>query len=159
MNIATDNTLLAFLLALKNLENPLSENEREALAKISQKLKKNPNDWNFTEKKLMAIIKANQALNQLYQQAKTKLDALDRPIPFDLMPTEAELEKVLPPESKGGTRAHLPYGEGEPNKQSNEIFNLSVKVLPTEKPEETAKKLSFLERLSQFLNQPTSKND
>ena len=45
----------------------------------------------------MAIIEANDALNQLYQQAKAKLDAVDGPIPSELLPTDAELENALPP--------------------------------------------------------------
>lgn len=156
MATAIPNTLLALLLALKNLEHSLNEDEQEALAKVGQELASNPDDWDFIEDDLMAIIQANDTLNQLYQEAKAKLDALDAPIPSDLLPTDAELEKALPPESEGGKRA---YFEGKPDEQSNEILNLVTNVVSTEKPEETAKKLSFLERLSQFLNQPTSKND
>ena len=141
------NTLLALLLALKNLESPLSEDEGKALAEVGQQLKSDPDDWDFIEDNLMDIIQANDALKQLYQQTKAKLDALDRPIPSNLLPTDAELEK--------DPRARF---EGKPDKQSNEISHQTVKVLKTEKPEETAKKLPFLERLSQFLNQP-SKND
>ncbi|NEQ77342.1 MAG: hypothetical protein F6K23_32640 [Okeania sp. SIO2C9] len=155
MNTTIDNTLLALLLALKNLENPLNTQEQEALADVGQQLKLDSNDWDFIEDDLMATIHGNDALNQLYQKAKAKLDACDRPIPTDLLPTDAELENALPRESKGGTRAHF---EGKPDEQSNEILNLATNVVSTEKPEETAKKLSFLERLSQFLNQP-SKND
>lgn len=158
MNTTIDNTLLALLLALKNLENPLNTEEQEALADVGQQLKLDPNDWDFIEDELMATIHGNDALNQLYQKAKAKLDALNSPIPPDLLPTDAELENALPRESKGGTRAHPPYGEGKPDEQSNEILNLATNVVSTEKPEETAKKLPFLERVSQFLNQP-SKND
>ncbi|MEM1169484.1 MAG: hypothetical protein AAGJ08_10520 [Cyanobacteria bacterium P01_H01_bin.35] len=155
MTTEVPNTLLAFLLALKNLEIPLSEEERGALADVGQQLKLNPNDWDFIEDDLMAIVEGNNTLNQLYQKAKAKLDALDTPIPPKLLPTEKELETVFPPESEGGKRA---YFEGKPDEQSNEILNLTTNVVSTEKPEETAKKLSFLERLSQSLNQP-SKND
>ncbi len=147
MTTAVPNTLLALLLALKNLEKPLNEGECEALAEVGQQLKLDPDDWDFIEGDLMAIIQANDGLNQVYQQAKARLDTCDRPIPPDLLPTDAELEK--------DPRARF---EGKPDKESNEISNQTVKVLKTEKPEETAKKLSFLERLSQSLNQP-SKND
>ena len=159
MTTAVPNTLLALLLALKNLDKPLSENERQALAEIGQDLESNSNDWSFIEDNLMTIIQANDTLNQLYQEAKSKLDTLNSPIPPNLLPTDAELENAPSPESKGGTRAHPPYGEDQPDEQSNEILNLVTNVVSTEKPEETAKKLSFLERISQFLNQPNSKND
>ncbi len=156
MATAIHNTLLAVLLALKNLENPLSEEEGKALASVGQQLRLDPKDWDFIKDDSMAMIKANGALNQAYQQAKAKLDALDRPIPSDLLPTDEELENVLPPESEGGKRAHF---EGKPDKQSNEILDLTVKVLATEKPEETAQKLPYLKRASQSLNQPNSKNE
>ncbi|NEO56028.1 MAG: hypothetical protein F6K54_24920, partial [Okeania sp. SIO3B5] len=111
MTTAVSNTLLALLLALKNLENPLSEEEHEALTDLGKQLKRNPNDWNLNKQKLMAILKANDTLKQLYQKAKAKLDALDRPIPPDLLPIDAdlkELKDVLPPESEANKRAHIP---------------------------------------------------
>ncbi len=156
MTRAVPNTLLALLLALKNLENPLSKNEREALADVGQQLKLDPNDWEFIEADLMAIIEANYALNQLYQQVKAKLDAVDDPIPSELLPTDAELENALPPESEGGRRA---YFEGIPDEQSNEILNITSIIVSTEKPEETTKKLPFLERLWHFLSPPILEND
>ncbi|OZH52285.1 hypothetical protein AFK68_25345 [Hydrocoleum sp. CS-953] len=156
MNTTIDNTILAFLLALKNLKNSLSEDEREELAEVGQQLQLNPNDWDFIEDDLMAIIQANDALSQLYQQAKVKLDALDSPLPSDLLPTSAELENVLPPESEGGRRA---YFEGEPDEKSNEIDNTVVVILTNPEPTKTTKKLTSLEKLWQFLNQPILKND
>lgn len=147
MTTAIPNTLLALLLALKNLKTPLSKDERNKLVDIGENLKEYSDDQYFIKKRLMAIVKANDTLNQLYQEAKVKLDALDGQIISDLLPTDAELEK--------DPRARF---EGKPDKQSNEISHQTVKVLKTEKPEETAKELPFLERLSQFLNQP-SKND
>ena len=63
---------------------------------------------------------------------------------------------LSPPESEGGKRA---YFVGKPDEQSNEILNLTTNILSTQKPEETTKKLSFLERLWQFLNKTILKND
>lgn len=62
MTRAIPNTLLALLLALKNLETPLSENERNTLVEMGKNLKENPNDQYLIKKKLMAIIKANDTL-------------------------------------------------------------------------------------------------
>ncbi len=142
------NTLFALLLGLKNLENPLSEDEREKLTDVGHQLKLAPNDWDFIEDELMTIIQGNDALNQLYQQAKAKLDACDRPIPSELLLTDAELEEII--------RRRF---EGQPEKQSNETLNLTIKVISstvnvvsTKKQEETAKKSPFLKRLSQFLD-------
>ncbi|NET27818.1 hypothetical protein [Okeania sp. SIO1I7] len=150
------NTLLALLLALKNLETPLSENERNKLVDIGKNLKENPNDQYVIKKELIGILKANDTLKQLYQEAKVKLDTVDRPISSDLLPTDAELENFLPLENKGGKRV---YFEGEPDHESKEILNAVYSVLSTPEPEVIAKKLTGLEKLWQFLNQPILKND
>jgi len=157
MTTTIPDNLLGLLLALKNLKTPLSQDERNKLVDMGKNLKENPNDQYLIKKDLMAILKANDTLKQLYKEAKAKLDALDRPIPTNLLPTKEELETVLPPESDSG-KYNKAYFEGKPDDKSNEILNLATNVVSTEKPEETAKKLPFLERLSQSLNQP-SKND
>lgn len=158
MTTAVPNTLLALLLALKNLDKPLSEDERKGLANVGQQLRLDPNDWDFIKDDLMSIINANDTLNQLYQQAKAKLDAVNHPISSDLLPTDEELENALPPGSDSG-KYNKAYFEGKSDEQSNEILNLTTKIFSTQKPEETTKNLSFLERLWQFLNQPIFKND
>lgn len=146
------NTLLALLLALKNLENPLSEDERKALADVGQQLKSDPNDWDFIEEDLMAIIEANDALSRLYQEAKAKLDAVDRPIPPDLLPTKAELETVLTLPTEGGRRVETPEGKSRDDEEKNEISDIVIAISRTPKPTEVVKKSGIMEKLKEFLN-------
>ena len=144
------NTLLALLLALKNLENLLTEDEQKALADLGQQLKLDPNDWYFIEDDLMGIIEANDALKLLYQQAKAKLDdKADGVIPPDLLLANKELLQ----ESKVYQRSFLDF-ESKPGNEGNEIVNEAIPVFTNPKSGEAAKKSTFLEQLWKILNQP-----
>jgi hypothetical protein len=76
MNSSATKTLLALLLALRELKVPLSTDEQEVLQNVGRELELDPDYWEETEEGLMAMIKANPALNQLFQLNKAKLDAL-----------------------------------------------------------------------------------
>lgn len=150
MTAPVKTTLLALLLTLKNLEVPLSTAEQEALNKVGKQLEANPNAWKVIEKGLMNVIEANPSLNQLYQAAKAQLDAVDGNIPPNLLPTKTELEQVLPAASQREKRPYEP--SKDENEKSDEILNMTRKILNTPDPADTAKKLSRLEKLWQFLN-------
>jgi hypothetical protein len=150
MTAPVKTTLLALLLALKNLEDPLKEDEKDALVDVGQQLGNHPDDWEFIEADLMATINRNPALRQLYQSAKAQLDSLDGNISLDLLPTEAELEQVLPAASQREKRPYEP--SKDENEKSDEILNMTRKILNTPDPADTTKKLSRLEKLWQFLN-------
>jgi hypothetical protein len=147
-------TLLALLLALKNLEIPFSAAEQAALKKVGKQLDADPDDWEFIERGLMKAVEANTSLNRLYQAAKGQLDALEGNIPPDLLPTKAELKQALPAVSQHEKRA---YFEGKPDEESNEILNISIKILTTSDPVDTTKKLSSLEKLWEFLKKRSTK--
>jgi hypothetical protein len=78
MNSSATKTLLALLLALRELKVPLSTDEQEVLQNVGRELELDPDYWEEIEKGLMAIIEANAALNQLYQLNKAKLDDFRR---------------------------------------------------------------------------------
>ncbi|MDY7003323.1 MAG: hypothetical protein SWX82_04980 [Cyanobacteriota bacterium] len=155
MNENFNSTLLAILLTLNNLEVPLSPSEQAALTKAGQRLAMRPKNWESIIKQLMDELVSNSSFTQLYQVKKSQLDAVKDKITFELLPTESELKQAFLDSNEVVKRA---YFEGKPDKQSKEILDLTVKVLTTEKPEETAQKLPSLKRTSQSLNQP-SKND
>lgn len=91
MTASIDTTLLALLLALSNLDEPLSETEQAALNTVGKQLDANPKAWELIEKGLMKVVVANDSLNQQYQVAIALLEAVDGKIPSGLLPTEAEL--------------------------------------------------------------------
>jgi hypothetical protein len=154
MTAPVKTTLLALLLTLKNLEDPLSPAEEAALNKVGKQLEANPNAWKVIEKGLMNVIEANRSLNQLYQAAKAQLDAVDGNIPSDLLPTKTELEQALPAASQ---REKRPWFEGKPDEKSDAILNIAVNILTTPDPADTTKKLSSLEKLWQFLKKSSNK--
>lgn len=147
MTPSIDTTLLALLLALSNLDEPLSPTEQVALNKVGKQLDANPKAWDIIEKGLMKVVVANDSLNQQYQVAIALLEAVDGKIPSGLLPTEAELEQLLTVGNKLEKRPYKP--KPVENSQTNEILNMSSEVLKTLNPVETSKKLP-LDKLKEF---------
>ncbi|MCC3572688.1 MAG: hypothetical protein JGK30_12380 [Microcoleus sp. PH2017_40_RAT_O_B] len=147
MTPSIDTTLLALLLALSNLDEPLSETEQAALNKVGKQLDANQ-AWDLIEKGLMKVVVANDSLHQQYQVAIALLEAVDGKIPSGLLPTEAELEQLLTVENKLEKRAGKP--KPVQNSQNNEILNTSIEVLKSLSPAEKSKKLP-LNKLKDFL--------
>ena len=148
-------TLLALLLALKQLETPLTTDERAKLKTKGQQLALDPDGWDYIQQGLMAVIQQNPSLDRLFQTAKVQLEAIDGNIPIELLPTRQEKEAELfvydkrEPVSRG-------YFEGEPDRESDEILNTAINVLTKEDSAKTAKKLSFLQRMQKYLQKSNS---
>lgn len=154
MTPSIDTTLLALLLALSNLDAPLTDAEKDALNTTGEQLDANLKAWNTIEKGLMKAIEANHSLHQQYQAARTLLQAVDRNIPRELLPTEAELEEVLGISTILEKRPYKPKLSDD--SQSDAILSMSIKVLNTPNPEKTTKKITRLEKLLQFLKPPAN---
>jgi hypothetical protein len=149
MNSSATKTLLALLLALRELKVPLSTDEQEVLQNVGRELELDPDCWAETEEGLMAMIKANPALNQLYQIKYAKLEALNGQIPRELLPSLPELEQELFTE----TREVITF-DGSPkgiSNQPDEVISLTSEILKTDNQDQTAKELSFLEGLSDYI--------
>jgi hypothetical protein len=148
-------TLLALLLALKQLETPLTADEQADLDNVGKQLALDPDDWEYIQEGLIAIIEKNPSLDQLYQTAKAQLEAIDGNIPSELLPTEQEQEtELLADENREPVT--FGYSEGEPDRESDEILNVSISVFTKENSAKTAKKLSFLQRIQAFLQKSNS---
>jgi cell division protein ZapA (FtsZ GTPase activity inhibitor) len=93
MNSQINTTALAFLLALQELDTPLSEEQKKTLAEIADQLDVQPKAWeSYTQPLLLEMIAKNESLNQCYQAYKSKLDSLEN-IPTELLPTATEIEQ------------------------------------------------------------------
>ncbi|MUG93165.1 CHAT domain-containing protein [Scytonema sp. UIC 10036] len=150
MNSSVTKTLLALLLALRELKIPLTTDEQELLQDVGQQLALDPDDWDFIEEELMVMIEANATLNHLYQYNKVKLDALDGQIPRKLFPSLDELEQEL----FGETKEVITFDgqpKGDPNSKPNEVITITSNILLTENQDRTAKQLIFLEQISDFV--------
>lgn len=149
MNTQINTTTLAFLLALQELDAPLSQKEKKILAEIADQLDARPDAWeSFTEPLLVKMITSNPPLNQGYQLYKSKLDSLEN-IPIDLLPTASEIAQLKSDDTGAITRGFKPQSEATGYNQ--QINNAVILISRAEQPEEIAKKLSFTEKVKQLL--------
>lgn len=147
MNAQTSTTT-AFLLALRELDTPLTQEEKKILREIADQLDIQPKAWeSFTEPLLLKMIAANPPLNQSYQLYKTKLDSLAT-IQVDLLPTTSEIEQLKPSNTRS-TKGFKPQTEATAYNQ--QINNAVILIGRSEQPEESVKKLS-LEKVKQILD-------
>lgn len=139
---------MAFLLAFQDLKSSLNELEKQQLKEVAKQLNTQPKAWkNYTKKLLLEIIAANSDLNRLYQDYKTRLENLEE-IPQDLLPTEAETNKLIVRDSVM-TKGYKPKSEA--SGYENQLNNVVIVVGSSETPEETVKKATFLEKVKEFL--------
>lgn len=149
-----NQSLLALLLALQDLETPLSDREQSGLAEVAAQLCLDPDAWESDiEPNLLATIQDNVSLSRLYQSVKSRLDAIGGNIPLNLLPAEVELEQTSPcPESMLARGFHP---EGDPSDyNSHEITNVAVNVLSAPNSTKMVQDLSRLEKLKEFLMKP-----
>ncbi|MEQ8466957.1 hypothetical protein [Coleofasciculus sp. E1-EBD-02] len=154
-NLTANKTLLALLLALQDLDTSLTEQEKADFTDISHRLYLEPEAWESDiAPSLLSIIQVNPNLNQRYQTVKSQLDQVGDTLPADLLPTSAELEHVASATAPK-IRGFAPVAD-ESESESLEINNIAIDILSQPNPSATAKKLSSLERLKQFLQKPTA---
>ncbi|WP_424094410.1 CHAT domain-containing protein [Moorena producens] len=155
MNSPITITLLALLLALRELKTPLTQEELAGLADVGQQLALDPDDWEYIAEGLMVIIQGNEELNEYFQMAKACLEAIDGQIPSVVLPTYTELDQELPPISKGPQD----FGWKPGSDESDEVLTATIKALETHRPIQAANQLSFLERTSDFLQSSQSSRE
>lgn len=149
MTTQINTTSLAFLLALQELDTPLSQEEKGTLKEIADQLDARPEAWeSFTEPLLLRMITDNELLNQRYQTYKSKLDSLEM-IPSELLPTVTEIEQAQSDETLAVPRGFKPQSEATGYNQ--QLNNAVIVISRSEQPEATAKKLSFTEKIKQVL--------
>lgn len=155
MNPSATKTLLALLLALRELKVPLSIDEQATLQEIGSQLSllvEHPDYWEDTEEELMALIEANAALNQLYELNKAKLDALEGLLPLDLLPSSDDLVAEF---SARQTKEVVTFSGQLKDisfSQVNQVVELTSVILSTDKQDQTVKRLSFvLQPISDYL--------
>lgn len=144
------NFQLALLLALSQLKpEDLSENERFRLKEIGFQLTLVEDAWNFIQEDLMQIISGNETLYNFYQAELIKLEAVEGGIPSELLPTQAELmQELVNTQEQLNIKSEF-RGDFKGNPKERDVFtNICIPVLQTP---ETAKKLSFIERVKNFL--------
>ncbi|MFN6519465.1 MAG: hypothetical protein RMY29_033915 [Nostoc sp. CreGUA01] len=139
--------LLAFLVALTDLEDPLSDQERHTLNNLAGQLYHDRQNWERYEPNLLKLINSNKVLAQLYQVAKSHIDAVDWDTLRDLLPTPEELKQAIPTD-KQSTRGNQPTRTDldRSDEIANEVF---IYVSEDENPPGAVKKLSFIQEIKQ----------
>ena len=156
MKTKADNTIIAFLLAFQDLKTALGEQDKQNLKEVAKQLDTQPKAWEeYIKGRLLEIISPNADFNQSYQFYKSQLDNVQE-IPDDLLPTEAEINRLISRDKALITRGFKP--KSEPTGYENQLNNVVVIVGSSEKPEETVKQATFLEKWKQFLSQSNSSN-
>ncbi|MCT7978453.1 hypothetical protein [Laspinema olomoucense] len=136
-----DKTLLAFLLALYRLEPALTDDELYALDELGDTL----GDWSPEEELTLItnideIASANPVLNQLYQEALTKLAPLELEELYQRLPSPNRVDELLGLAFTG--RGYRP--QGKPNQRTCELVNLSRLVMTRDRPDKSVKKIESL---------------
>jgi|GEM_PF-1046858 len=150
MNSSINKTLIALLLALKELQVPLSKDEQAILQEVGQQLDTDPDYWDFIKEEITALIEANYTLNQLFQAKIRKLNALDGRIPREFLPNLPDLKKEL----FGKTKEIVTFDgqtKGENYDQSKQVINITSTILLTKNQDQTTKQLAFLEQISEYV--------
>jgi hypothetical protein len=151
MDVTISHTILAYLLALRDLSDHLSDREKENLKKVAKDLDLNPKAWqSHLEPDLIQIIQGNSQLDRSYQFYKEKL-AQSGEIPLDLLPKATEIEWLRTDSSPLAVRGMIPNSSASGYEQ--QLNNVVIVINLADKPEETVKKLTFLNQVKQFLDQ------
>lgn len=140
-------TLLAFLLALSDLETPLSEDEKSGFKGIAEQLFIGSDDWELIAPDLLSLTNKNSQLQKLFQNYKSHLERLGD-IP---QPTATHL-KI--PNSQYQSNPQV-RSRGVPPTQNSEtktyeIENIAIRLM-TIASIETAKNDPYLQEIKQSL--------
>ncbi|BAT51984.1 hypothetical protein NOS3756_09150 [Nostoc sp. NIES-3756] len=151
-----DKTTIAFLLALQDLKTTLNDQEKQNLREIAKQLETQPKAWNTHIKEhLLEIIAANPELSQSYQFYQSQLTNI-KEIPEDLLPTDVEMNSLSVVKKDVITRGFKPKAEAKG--YESQLNNVVVIIGKSEKPQETVKQATFVEKWKQFLTQSNPSN-
>lgn len=156
MNDSMEKFLLAMLLTIKKLENPLNSTEKDTLYLVAQQLFLRPNTWDTNIKSnLIKITNNNSSLNTIFQEIKSQIEKIPE-IPQNLIPSPEELATIIPTKLQSSQRPILKSDDS--NKDIPGITNISIQVFSSPEPSETVKKMSKFQELLNLILQKDSEN-
>lgn len=156
MNDSMEKFLLAMLLTIKKLENPLNSTEKDTLYLVAQQLFLRPNTWDTNIKSnLIKITNSNSSLNTIFQEIKSQIEKIPE-IPQNLIPSPEELATIIPTKLQSSQRPILKSDDS--NKDIPGITNISIQVFSSPEPSETVKKMSKFQELLNLILQKDSEN-
>jgi len=156
MNDSMEKFLLAMLLTIRELENPLNSKEKDTLYLVAQQLFLRRNTWDTNIKSnLIKITNSNSSLNTIFQEIKSQIEKIPE-IPQNLIPSPEELATIIPTKLQSSQRPLLKPDDS--NEDIPGITNISIQVFSSPEPSETVKKMSKFQELLNLIRQSLSKN-
>jgi len=156
MNDSMEKFLLAMLLTVRELENPLNSKEKDTLYLVAQQLFLRRNTWDTNIKSnLIKITNSNSSLNTIFQEIKSQIEKIPE-IPQNLIPSPEELATIIPTKLQSSQRPLLKPDDS--NEDIPGITNISIQVFSSPEPSETVKKMSKFQELLNLIRQSLSKN-
>jgi hypothetical protein len=155
MALTISNTILAYLLALRDFPDVLNDQEKASLEAIAKSLKTQPKAWKDLEPNLIQTIAGNQQLHQSYQAYKEQLDQAEE-IPQDLLPNEEEINQIKSNSFLFRVKEIIFRGmipESPASGYEQQLNNVVIVINSSANPQEAVKQLSSLDKITQFLNQ------
>lgn len=141
MDLTFNKALLALLLSLSQLTCDLSGDEIYALEEIGDLLADYLDCRSEIESKINQIQEQNSEFKNLYQQAISKLAPLDSSQLLAILP-----EKELLLQELEVNHISRGYFGGKPQIETWEIPNLTRAIVNSDRPDQKAKKLNFLQK-------------
>lgn len=149
-----NKTLLSLLIALHDLDIPLSDAEESFLANVGCQLYSDNDAWQSQiEPNLLKMIQSNARLNQLYQAAQSQLKEVSTETLLTYLPTEKTILQAMS-NNQAVKRGFVPTRGNSSDRDSHEITNMAIDILSQPKPAETVKKLDAFEKIKQILTTP-----
>ena len=143
-----NQNIWAFLLALYDFNDSLTDEEQKTLKKVGKDLKIRDDVWEtHLQPVLLTTVKNNPQLNSYYQFYQEKLTNID--IDFKLLPKNEEIKQLIPNNSDFQLKG---FRDNEPAKGYKEVLNnVVIVVCESDKSEEAVKKISSLDKIKKFL--------
>ena len=153
MNNSANQFLLSMLLAIKELDSPLNDDEKDTLYFAGQQLSLDPTAWEEDIKpSLMEIINNNPSLNTVFENINSKLGKKKDSDIQNLIPNNEEMTKIIPTDENQPLERPIPDVDMS-DLESNEITNAAIQILSSPEPSETVQKISKFDKLLNLISQ------
>jgi hypothetical protein len=150
VDVTNSNTILAYLLALRDFPGTLSDVERAKLKTVARDLDIQPKAWKTNlEQDLLQTIHGNPQLAQSYQSYQEQLDRAGESL-LDLLPEIEKIEQISVDSSPLVVKGIIP--ETAATGYEQQLNNVVIVVNQADRPEEKIQEYAFLDRVKELLD-------
>jgi hypothetical protein len=150
VDVTNSNTILAYLLALRDFSGTLSDVERSKLKTVARDLDIQPKAWKTNlEQDLLETISGNPQLAQSYRSYQERLDRMGESL-LDLLPETEKIEQISVDSSPLVVKGIIP--ETAATGYEQQLNNVVIVVNQADRPEEKIQEYTFLDRVKELLD-------